>query len=169
MPMRTRHWHWSLMGLSLNVPLAVMETNMRVFTARFLLPPVPSPAVQSGGGGGGRPRLSWSSFWVYFPLIAAVCVENLIWWFMETDQAWVGLLGSLQGPSGQISSPIKHQKQSGINPPRGLLVCSRCVANMPLLCPNEHDSTSMDTQLKIRKHNKTGKMKLLLIWHSHFL
>ncbi len=118
------------------------------------------------GGGGGRPRLSWSSFWVYFPLIAAVCVENLIWWFMETDQAWAGLLGSLQGPSGQISSPIKHQKQSSINPPRGLLVCSRCVANMPLLCPSEHDSTSMD---KIIKHNKTGKMKLLLIWHSHFL
>lgn len=74
------------MGLSLNVPQAVMETDMRVFTARFLLPPVPSPAVRSGGGGG-QSRLLWSGYWVYFPLIAAVCVVNLIWWFMEIDQA----------------------------------------------------------------------------------
>lgn len=65
-----------------------METDMRVFTARFLLPPVPSPAVQFGDGGGdGRSRLLWSAFWVYFPLIAAACVVNLIWWFMEIDQA----------------------------------------------------------------------------------
>lgn len=38
-------------------------------------------------GGGGQSRPLWSAFWVYFPLIAAVYVVNLIWGFMEIDQA----------------------------------------------------------------------------------
>lgn len=97
------------------------------------------------------------------------CESHLVVYGDLPGRRCAGLLGSLQGPSGQVSSPIKYQKQPGINPLWGPLVCSRCMANMPLLCPSEHDSTSMDTQLKIRKHNQTGKMKLLLIRHNHFL
>lgn len=85
---------------------------------------------------------------LFSPHCCCLCCEShLVVYGDQPGRRCTGLLGSLQGPSGQVSSPIKHQKQPDINPPRGLLVCSRCVANMPLLCPSEHESTSIDTQL----------------------
>jgi len=70
-------------------------------------------------------------------LFSPHCESHLGVYGDQPGRRFAGLLGSLQGPSGQVCcSPIKHQKQPVVNPPRGPLVWGRCMADMPLLEAN---------------------------------
>lgn len=73
---------------------------------------------------------------LFSPHCRCLCCESHLGVYGDRPgRRCAGLLGSLQGPSGQVCSPIKHQKQPDINPPWGP-VWSRCMADMPLLEAN---------------------------------
>lgn len=86
--------------------------------------PLSSLVVGAGTGGQGfcGPR---SGFTFPSSLLPVSWISFGALWRL-TRQEVCGFVGvSLQGPSGQVCNLIKHQKQSDINPPWGLLVWSR--------------------------------------------
>lgn len=80
-----------------------------------------------------------------------------------TRQEVYGLVGvSLQGPSGQVCSPIKHQKQPWYK--SSMRSSGLEHTEMPEVSTSEHESLSW-----LYEHSTHSReMKLLLICHSEF-
>lgn len=93
------------------------------------------------------------------------CESHLLVYGDWPGRRCTGLLGSLQGPSGQVCSPIKHQKQLDINPPWGPLVWSRCVADMPLLCRSKNMKVHQWTLNQTQNLHTVGQPRWNYFWY----